>query len=82
MEGGFIMGIDRDFDRLQSDSNEVDELAEELADSFRNGNISWVMQELERLDKFEAMLMVLRVSELFRLNSTRISFERAIKNRI
>jgi hypothetical protein len=63
-------------------SDDLDSVAEELSESFLNGNIKIVMSELERLPVFKAMALALRISKLFRLDSTRISFERAINNRV
>ena len=60
--------------------NESKLLAEELCDSFLNGNISWVMNQLNTYSKSEAMLLTLHISQL--LSSNCQSFERALVKRL
>ena len=60
----------------------IEETAEELSESFLNGNISDVMRELSGMDKFEAMVMSREISKRFRCSSTRQSFERALLYRV
>ena len=59
---------------------DLDKQADELYESFLNGNITDVMNELERLPRFESMLMVLKLDKRFSRTS-KLSFERAISVR-
>lgn len=63
-------------------NDQLDQIAEELSESYINGNISTVMNELGEMPIYKAMYMAILLYERFGSSSIRSSILRAIENRI
>jgi len=62
-------------------TKDLEDVVQELTESFTNGNISHVMNALEGYSKFEAMLLAIRIRDSLQTLSSKTSFERALSVR-